>query len=95
MSSPLDPEGVRTSSQLNDERGEASSPETATSICLGITVRMRARILADLRQPLRLESEDNMISPKYLLTEPGIGYRFADSIEQVLVIPSTSDAMRD
>jgi hypothetical protein len=49
---PLDPEGVRTSSQLNDERGEASSPETATSICLGITVRMRARILADLRQAI-------------------------------------------
>jgi hypothetical protein len=37
----------------------------------------------------------NPVSPKYLLKEPGIGDRFADSVEQVLVISSTSDAMRD
>jgi hypothetical protein len=49
----------------------------------------------------RMREEPRRISGKmiaeslYLLTEPGIGYRFADSIEQVLVIPSTSDAMRD
>lgn len=37
---------------------------------------------------LRVKIEDNPSNPKYLLTEPGIGYRFAESVEEDSVIPS-------
>jgi two-component system, OmpR family, KDP operon response regulator KdpE len=38
---------------------------------------------------LRIKIEDNPANPKYLLTEPNIGYRFAESVEGDSVIPST------
>jgi DNA-binding response OmpR family regulator len=38
---------------------------------------------------LRVKIEDNPANPKYLLTEPNIGYRFAESMEGDSVIPST------
>jgi DNA-binding response OmpR family regulator len=38
---------------------------------------------------LRIKIEDNPTNPKYLLTEPNIGYRFAESVEGDSVIPST------
>jgi two-component system KDP operon response regulator KdpE len=37
---------------------------------------------------LRIKIEDNPASPKYLLTEPNIGYRFAESLEVDSVIPA-------
>ncbi|WP_353067642.1 response regulator transcription factor [Tunturibacter psychrotolerans] len=37
---------------------------------------------------LRLKIEDNPANPKYLLTEPGIGYRFAETVEGNSAIPS-------
>ncbi|WP_433964654.1 winged helix-turn-helix domain-containing protein [Tunturiibacter gelidiferens] len=37
---------------------------------------------------LRVKIEDNPANPKYLLTEPNIGYRFAESVEGDSVIPS-------
>jgi DNA-binding response OmpR family regulator len=37
---------------------------------------------------LRVKIEDNPANPKYLLTEPRIGYRFAESVEGDLAIPS-------
>jgi two-component system, OmpR family, KDP operon response regulator KdpE len=37
---------------------------------------------------LRLKIEDNPANPKYLLTEPGIGYRFAEALEGNSAIPS-------
>jgi two-component system, OmpR family, KDP operon response regulator KdpE len=37
---------------------------------------------------LRLKIEDNPAKPKYLLTEPNIGYRFTESLEEDSVIPS-------
>jgi two-component system KDP operon response regulator KdpE len=36
---------------------------------------------------LRLKIEDNPADPKYLLTEPSIGYRFAESVQGDSVIP--------
>jgi two-component system KDP operon response regulator KdpE len=36
---------------------------------------------------LRVKIEDNPANPKYLLTEPNIGYRFAESVEGDSVIP--------
>jgi two-component system KDP operon response regulator KdpE len=38
---------------------------------------------------LRVKIEDNPANPKYLLTEPRIGYRFAESVEEDSVIPSS------
>jgi two-component system, OmpR family, KDP operon response regulator KdpE len=38
---------------------------------------------------LRVKIEDNPANPKYLLTEPSIGYRFAESVEGDCVIPSS------
>ena len=38
---------------------------------------------------LRVKIEDNPANPKYLLTEPNIGYRFAESVEVDSVIPSS------
>jgi two-component system, OmpR family, KDP operon response regulator KdpE len=38
---------------------------------------------------LRLKIEDNPANPKYLLTEPNIGYRFAESVKRDSVIPSS------
>jgi DNA-binding response OmpR family regulator len=37
---------------------------------------------------LRVKIEDNPANPKYLLTEPSIGYRFVESVERDPVIPS-------
>jgi DNA-binding response OmpR family regulator len=37
---------------------------------------------------LRLKIEDNPANPKYLLTEPRIGYRFVEAVEGDSVIPS-------
>jgi two-component system KDP operon response regulator KdpE len=42
-----------------------------------------------LVRQLRLKIEGNPANPKYLLTEPNIGYRFAESVEEDSVIPST------
>jgi two-component system, OmpR family, KDP operon response regulator KdpE len=36
---------------------------------------------------LRVKIEDNPANPKYLLTEPSIGYRFAESVQGDSVIP--------
>jgi DNA-binding winged helix-turn-helix (wHTH) protein len=41
-----------------------------------------------LVRQLRLKIEDNPANPKYLLTEPQIGYRFAEAVERDAVIPS-------
>jgi two-component system, OmpR family, KDP operon response regulator KdpE len=38
---------------------------------------------------LRVKIEDNPANPKYLLTEPSIGYRFAESVEGDSVISSS------
>jgi two-component system KDP operon response regulator KdpE len=38
---------------------------------------------------LRVKIEDNPANPTYLLTEPNIGYRFAESVEVDSVIPSS------
>jgi two-component system KDP operon response regulator KdpE len=38
---------------------------------------------------LRVKIEDNPANPKYLLTEARIGYRFAESVEEDSVIPSS------
>jgi DNA-binding winged helix-turn-helix (wHTH) protein len=42
---------------------------------------------------LRVKIEDNP-DPKYLLTEPSIGYRFAESMEGDSVIPSSEQIAR-
>ena len=38
---------------------------------------------------LRVKIEDDPANPKYLLTEPSIGYRFAESVKRNSVIPSS------
>ena len=42
---------------------------------------------------LRIKIEDDPSNPKYLLTEPYIGYRFAESIEEDSVISSDESMM--
>jgi two-component system, OmpR family, KDP operon response regulator KdpE len=44
---------------------------------------------------LRLKIEDNPADPKYLLTEPNIGYRFAESLEGDSVIPSSDPVIAE
>jgi two-component system, OmpR family, KDP operon response regulator KdpE len=44
---------------------------------------------------LRLKIEDNPAKPKYLLTEPNIGYRFAESLEGDSVIPSSDPVIAE
>jgi hypothetical protein len=44
---------------------------------------------------LRLKIEDNPADPKYLLTEPNIGYRFAESLEEDSAISSSNPVVAE
>jgi len=51
--------------------------------------------LRNFVRQLRLKIEDNPANPKYLLTEPNIGYRFAESLEVDTVIPSSDPVIAE
>jgi two-component system, OmpR family, KDP operon response regulator KdpE len=44
---------------------------------------------------LRLKIEDNPADPKYLLTEPNIGYRFTESLEGDSAISSSNPVVAE
>jgi two-component system, OmpR family, KDP operon response regulator KdpE len=61
----------------------------------GLQYGCEREYLRILIRQLRLKIEDNPAKPKYLLTEPNIGYRFAESLEEDSVILSSDPMMAE